>query len=294
MGTGGLPRRRLILAAAIVPWSRPPVGRSRLYAWRRTAESAQGRHRLSQRSRSPLREARPWAEAVAVKDGIITTSGRDKGARRWIGNETEVIDLHPACDARHGGRPRPRARIRRLRHGLRGRHDRVRARQAEGLPPTADQLGLLKTNFRLTASSIYIQSLLPPGTRLTRYVLDRSAPIRPTTPSARARPARSSCGTPVATNSPRTAKRSSTPASTRTPPTRPTGSSDGTQTGAQRALRDFNAAWGPNPPAPPDSTYLSRSRTWPRRAARASPPTCGRTAAWAISRSGSGSPTRAC
>ncbi|WP_052865723.1 amidohydrolase [Streptomyces niger] len=36
---------------------------------------------------------RPWASAVAVKDGLITAVGEERDARDWRGAHTEVIDL---------------------------------------------------------------------------------------------------------------------------------------------------------------------------------------------------------
>src|SRR5690606_14242106 len=37
--------------------------------------------------------SRPWAEAVAIRDGRIRYVGDDAGAARWIGPRTTVLDL---------------------------------------------------------------------------------------------------------------------------------------------------------------------------------------------------------
>ena len=36
----------------------------------------------------------PWAEAVAVSDGVIRYVGDDAGVKAWAGPETRVVDLH--------------------------------------------------------------------------------------------------------------------------------------------------------------------------------------------------------
>lgn len=40
-----------------------------------------------------VNEDQPWAEAVAIKDGIIVYVGEDEGVEVYIGEETEVVDL---------------------------------------------------------------------------------------------------------------------------------------------------------------------------------------------------------
>lgn len=41
-----------------------------------------------------VNEAQPWAETVAVKDGVIVFVGSTAEAEAWIGAETEVVDLN--------------------------------------------------------------------------------------------------------------------------------------------------------------------------------------------------------
>ena len=122
-----------------------------------------------------------------------------------------------------------------------------------------DQIGMLNTNFRLTASNIYIQSLLPPGTRLTRDVLDRlsASPAEDEFGTGTTRPivVRDSGGHEFSTNS-QAIINAGIDANTPDPPGGFIGrDANGVPNGL---FADFSAAWGPNPPAPPDSTYLSR------------------------------------
>lgn len=40
-----------------------------------------------------VNENQPWAEAIAIKDGVISYVGDDVGVERFIGEETQVVDL---------------------------------------------------------------------------------------------------------------------------------------------------------------------------------------------------------
>jgi len=40
-----------------------------------------------------VNESNPWAEAVAIQNGVIVYVGENAGANEWIGDQTEVIDL---------------------------------------------------------------------------------------------------------------------------------------------------------------------------------------------------------
>ena len=113
--------------------------------------------------------------------------------------------------------------------------------------------------MRLTASNIYIQSLLPPGTRLTRDVLDRLSadPEDDEFGTGTTRPivVRDSGGHEFSTNS-QAIINAGIDENTATPP----GSFIGRdENGVPNGLfGDFSANWGPTPPSPPDSTYLAR------------------------------------
>ena len=129
-----------------------------------------------------------WASAVAIDDGAIVRVGRDRDVRKLVGPRTRVIDLD--------GKMLMPGMVDGHAHGsgfvvcnlgyTGGTIDEVLGKLKACLLRT-DQAPLLKTNSRLTASNIYLQSLLPPGTRLTRDVLDGSAPRPRTMSSARAR-----------------------------------------------------------------------------------------------------------
>ncbi len=201
-----------------------------------------------------------WASAVAVDDGLISYVGKDRDARKLIGRDTRVVDLQGrtlmpglvdghahgsgfvACDMGYTG----------------GTIEEVLGKlKACLLRP--DQADLLHSNSRLTASNIYIQSVLPPGTRLPRDVLDRlsAAPEDDEFGTGTTRPivVRDSGGHEFSTNSQAIVNAGIT-ASTPDPPDGFIGrGANGEPNGL---FADFSADWGPTPPAPPDATYLAR------------------------------------
>lgn len=201
-----------------------------------------------------------WAKAVAVDDGVITYVGANPGAQELIGADTEVIDLDGkmlmpglvdghahgrgfvACDMGFTG----------------GTMDQVLGKLRDCLL-RPDQASLLKTNTRLTASSIYLKALLPAGTQLTRVELDRLSadPSQDEFGTGTTRPivVRDSDGHSFATNSQAIINAGIT-ANTPDPPGGSIGRYPNGEPNGQ--FSDFSANWGPNPPAPPDSTYLSR------------------------------------
>ena len=201
-----------------------------------------------------------WARAVAVEDGLITFVGKDRDARKYIGPDTEVVDLN--------GRTMMPGMVDGHAHGqgfvacsmgyTGGTIEQVLGKLRDCLL-RPDQIGVLNSNFRLTASSIYIQSLLPPGTRLTRDVLDRlsKSPAEDEFGTGTTRPivVRDSGGHEFSTNS-QAIINAGIDENTPDPPDGFIGrDANGVPNGL---FADFSAAWGPNPPAPPDSTYLSR------------------------------------
>ena len=201
-----------------------------------------------------------WASAVAIDDGVIVRVGRDRDVRKLIGPRTRVIDLD--------GKMLMPGMVDGHAHGsgfvlcsmgfTGGTVEEVLGKlKACLLRP--DQAPLLNTNSRLTASSIYLQSLLPPGTRLTRDVLDRlsASPADDEFGTGTTRPivVRDSGGHEFSTNSQAIINAGIT-ASTPDPPD---GFIGRDASGVPNGLfADFSANWGPNPPAPADSTYLSR------------------------------------
>ena len=199
-----------------------------------------------------------WAQAVAVDDGVISFVGATARARKLIGPGTQVIDLHgktlmpgmvdghahgssfTACPMGYEG----------------GTVEQVLAKLKACLLRD-DQAGMLHSNLRLTATNLYLGSLVPPGTRLTRDILDRLS----------ADPAADEFGT--GTTRP-IVVRDSHEFSTNSQAIINAGIDENTPdpvdgfigrdaNGVPNGLfADFSADWGMSPPAPDDSTYLSR------------------------------------
>ena len=201
-----------------------------------------------------------WASAVAVDDGRIAYVGEDRKARKLIGPRTEVVDLDGkllmpgmvdghahgssfvACDMGYTG----------------GTIEEVLGKlKACLLRP--DQAAFLKSNLRLTASNIYIQSLLPPGTRLTRDVLDRlsASPAEDEFGTGTTRPivVRDSGGHEFSTNSQAIVNAGIT-ASTPDPAGRLHRARR--ERRAERPVRRLQRELGTDTARPPDATYLAR------------------------------------
>ncbi len=115
-----------------------------------------------------------WAQAVAVKDGRIAFVGDDDGARKRVGPQTRVVDLRNKLlmpglgDGHLHGGARPQCDL----HYEGGTIDTVLGRLKECLT-RPDQVQHLNSNYRLSASNLMGEGLLPRGTRLDRRVLDR-------------------------------------------------------------------------------------------------------------------------
>ena len=199
-----------------------------------------------------------WAQAVAVDDGLISYVGTTAKAKKLIGPRTEVINLHgktlmpgmvdghahgssfTACPMGYEG----------------GTVEQVLAKLKACLL-REDQVGMLNSNLRLTATNLYLGSLVPPGTRLTRDILDRLS----------ADPAEDEFGT--GTTRP-IVVRDSHEFSTNSQAIINAGIDENTPdpvdgfigrdaNGVPNGLfADFSADWGTSPPAPADSTYISR------------------------------------
>lgn len=207
-----------------------------------------------------LYEKKRWAQAVAVEGELISYVGSTSGARRLVGPDTRVIDLHgkmlmpgmvdghahgssfTACPMGYEG----------------GTIEQVLGKLRDCLLRD-DQVGMLHTNNRLTATAIYLGSVLPPGTRITRDVLDRLSadPSEDEFGTGTTRPIvlRDSGGHEFSTNSQAIVNAGITAAT----PDPPDGFIGRDANGEPNGLfADFSANWGPNPPAPPDSTYVSR------------------------------------
>jgi predicted amidohydrolase YtcJ len=201
-----------------------------------------------------------WARAVAVDDGRIAYVGTNREARKRVGRRTRVVDLQGKMlmpgmvDGHAHGSGFVACSM-----GFAGGTIESVLGKLKACLLREDQAGLLNSNVRLTASSIYIQSLLPPGTRLTRDVLDRlsASPAADEFGTGTTRPivVRDSGGHEFSTNSQAILNAGIT-ASTPDPPDGFIGrDASGTPNGL---FADFSANWGPSPPAPADSVYLSR------------------------------------
>ena len=244
-----------LLLAALVPttWADAPSA---------SAQVAEGTDVVFLNGRVLLYGPNRWAQAVAIDDGVITYVGKNRGARELIDPDTQVIDLHGkmlmpglvdghahgrgfvACDMGFTG----------------GTLEQVLGKLKDCLL-RADQVGYLNTNTRLTASSIYLKSLLPAGTQLTRVELDRLSadPSEDEFGTGTTRPivVRDSDGHSFATNS-KAITNAGITASTPDPPGGSIGRYPNGEPNGQ--FSDFSANWGPNPPTPPDSAYLSRTQ----------------------------------
>src|SRR3989442_8557501 len=121
-----------------------------------------------------------FAQAVAIADGRFAFIGQDRKARRYVGPKTRVIDL--------GGRMVMPGIVDGHFHGTRlsdcemgyagGTVAQILARLQACLDRPG-QTGLKKTNVRMTATHIFGEAILPPGTALTRDDLDRLDTTRP-------------------------------------------------------------------------------------------------------------------
>ena len=201
-----------------------------------------------------------WAQAVAVTDGIISFVGGNGGARNWIGPETDVIDLD--------GKTLMPGLVDGHAHGsgftqcsmgfTGGTVEQVLGKLRDCLLRD-DQIGLLGTNFRLTATAFYSRSMLPAGTFLTRHLLDRLSadPADDEFGTGTTRPilVRDSDGHTFSTNT-QAIVNAGLDENTPDPVDGFIGRDPG---GYPNGLfADFSASWGPTPAAPPDSTYLAR------------------------------------
>jgi len=121
-----------------------------------------------------------FAQAVAIAGGRLVFIGQDRKAKRYVGPGTRVIDL--------GGRMVMPGIVDGHFHGTRltdcdmgyagGAVAEVLARLQACLD-RSDQAGLKKTNVRMTATHLFGEAIVPPGTALTRYDLDRLDTTRP-------------------------------------------------------------------------------------------------------------------
>ena len=121
-----------------------------------------------------------FAQAVAIADGRFAFIGQDRKARRYVGPKTRVIDL--------GGRMVMPGIVDGHFHGTRltdcemgyagGTVSQILARLQACLD-RPEQTGLKKTNVRMTATHLFGEAIVPPGTALTRYDLDRLDTTRP-------------------------------------------------------------------------------------------------------------------
>ena len=121
-----------------------------------------------------------FAHAMAIADGRIVFIGPSRKAKRYVGSSTRVIDLDghmvmpgivdghfhgtrlTDCDMGYAGGTVPEV-LARLQSCL----DRP------------DQARFKNTNVRMSATHLFGEAIVPPGTGLTRYDLDRLDTTRP-------------------------------------------------------------------------------------------------------------------
>ncbi len=121
-----------------------------------------------------------FAQAVAIADGRIVFIGQSRKAKKFVGPATRVIDLE--------GRMVMPGIVDGHFHGMRltdcdmgyagGTVAQVLAKLQACLD-RSDQAGFKGTNVRMSATHIFGEAIVPPGTALTRYDLDRLDTTRP-------------------------------------------------------------------------------------------------------------------
>ncbi|WP_320668879.1 amidohydrolase [Patulibacter defluvii] len=201
-----------------------------------------------------------WAQAVAVTDGTISYVGEDVGARAQIGPDTKVVDLRnkllmPSLGDGHlhGGNP-PQCDL----NYEGGTIDTVLKKLKDCLQ-REDQAPHPNSNYRLTASNLMGDGLLPRGARLDRHVLDRLSkdPSEDPYGTGTTRPivVRNMDGHKSYTNT-KALQNGNVTAATPDPPDGFIGRDpDGTPNGQ---FADWSANWGPSLPSLPDAAYKGR------------------------------------
>jgi predicted amidohydrolase YtcJ len=202
-----------------------------------------------------------FAEAVVVDGGVIRYVGKRQAALRFVGDETEIVNLRgkllmPGLGDGHW-------------HGLGivqcgmdyegGTIEQVLGKiKACLLKP--GQVEHLNSNFVLSVSQLQGDGLLPVGTQLDRHILDRLSkdPAEDPFGTGTTRPivVRNMDGHKFATNT-QAIVNAGLNAQTPDPPDGFIGrEADGYPNGQ---FADFSANFGPSLPNPPDSTYTARA-----------------------------------
>lgn len=201
-----------------------------------------------------------WASAVAVDDGVITYVGNDWRARKYIGRDTEVVNLK-------GKMLMPGLGDGHLHNGP-GRECHLNWEggtvedvlgKLKACLLRDDQAGYLDSNYQLYATELMGEGMLPAGTRLDRHILDRLS----------ADPADDPFGTgtkrpivvlnmdnhKISTNT-KAIENAGFDANTPDPPGGFIGRDpDGYPNGQ---FSDVRANWGPAAPQPPDFDYTNK------------------------------------
>ncbi len=121
-----------------------------------------------------------FAQAVAIADGRIVFIGTDRQAKRHVGPATRIVDLEGRMlmpgivDGHFHGTRRTDCEM-----GYAGGTLAQILAKLQACLDRPDQAALKGSNVRFAANHLFGEAILPPGTRLTRYDLDRLDTTRP-------------------------------------------------------------------------------------------------------------------
>src|SRR3989442_1390929 len=121
-----------------------------------------------------------FAQAVAIADGRIMFIGQTRKAKKYVGPATRVIDLEGRMvipgivDGHFHG-----TRLTDCEMGYAGGTMASVLAKLQACLDRPDQVPLKNANVRLQATHIFGEAILPEGTELTRYDLDRLDTTRP-------------------------------------------------------------------------------------------------------------------
>jgi predicted amidohydrolase YtcJ len=121
-----------------------------------------------------------FAQALAIVGGRIVFVGQDRKAKRYVGPRTRVIDLQGRMvmpgivDGHFHGTRRTDCEM-----GYEGGTVAQVLARLQACLDRPEQAGLKQSNVRFSASHLFGEAILPPGTPLTRYDLDKLDTSRP-------------------------------------------------------------------------------------------------------------------
>src|SRR5438093_6437510 len=121
-----------------------------------------------------------FAQALAIAGGRIVFVGQDRKAKRYVGPKTRVIDLQGRMvlpgivDGHFHGTRRTDCEM-----GYEGGTVAQVLARLQACLDRPDQVALKRSNVRMSATHLFGEAIVPPGTPLTRGDLDRLDTTRP-------------------------------------------------------------------------------------------------------------------